>query len=140
VASGLSRKAIDGGSLVMMKAIALALVLCLTGPAVAAAVCDWRCVRAHHHAANAAPGGCHEHQPKSGTTLMAVAAQAICHREAEIPSALVSANLNKARAMSAVVQALPSISFEISRRPARVALIDIRPPDPPPTTATPLRI
>ena len=128
-----------GANLVVMRAVALVLVLCLTGPAVVTAVCEWDCARAHHHEVNAAPVSCHEHQPKTGTTVIASTTGAVCHREAEIPTAIMTANLNNASA-PAVLQTSPVISFDLVETPAFVALASIRPPSLLPIPAIPLRI
>lgn len=135
-----SRAAVaESARLFLMRIVALVLVLGLTAPAFATAVCEWRCAHASHHASHAAAAaGCHEQQSGDSTVSVESAVAAACHTESDLPAA-VTAALEKAP-LPATISTFTLFTLVAVAQPSFASRSNLSPPDRSSPASTPLRI
>jgi hypothetical protein len=87
------------------RAVALLVVLALTGPSMAAAACELTCaLGSHHHGtSSSSEASCHGHQSATLGLGLSAGASAACHESGDLPSAIVDAALS-----TLVLPALPA--------------------------------
>jgi hypothetical protein len=115
--------------LVCVRTAAVLLVTALLAPAIAAALCDVTCVRAHEQTAAAGEESCHAREHGAGTAMTSAAAP-FCHTTTEaLRATLAPAALNATLAV-AVVPAGAIASTSVAPESTAHGVSRRAPPDP----------